>query len=157
MCPLTFTAELDGGGVDTSIVAGVEMISRYAPIDVNGASEGDANDVDGVALPSGTTADFIKVVAPQSSGPGPIPGAADPVLTPAAFENVIPSTEVTFSVEAFNDFVPQTDEPQLFVATVRALANGCSSLDAHEVYILVPPTDLMMTSRRAPWGLWHQR
>lgn len=158
LCPLTFTAELDGTGVDTSIVAGVEMLSQYAPIDVNREWEGNGTDIDGVALPSGTTADFIKVVAPQSSGPGPIPGAADPVLTAAAFENVIPSTEVTFSIEAFNDFVPQTDEPQLFVATVRVLANECSSLDAHEVYMLVPPTDLMKKkSRRAPWTLWQQR
>ncbi|MEM6296403.1 MAG: hypothetical protein AAGA54_34360 [Myxococcota bacterium] len=142
LCPLTFTAEFDGTGVDTSIVTGVEMLSQYAPIDVDRDWQGSGTDIDGTALPSGTTADFIKVVAPQSNGPGPIPGAADPVLTPTVFEDVIPGTEVTFSVQAYNDFLPQTDEPQLFVATVRALANGCSSLDTQEVYILVPPTSL---------------
>jgi hypothetical protein len=143
MCPLTYLASGTGTGVDNSIVSGIEMVARYSPFDVTAAWDGVGTDQDGVALPAGyTTADFIKSVTPVSHGPVPVPGVPDPVLTPTTFEGVVPDTDVTFAVEAFNDFVPQGPDPRLFVATIRVLADDCGALDERDVFILVPPEEL---------------
>jgi hypothetical protein len=143
LCPLTYLASANGTGVDNSIVSGIEMVATYSPFDVTREWEGVATDQDGVALPAGTTtADFIKSVTPVSHGPVPVPGVADPVLTPTTFEGVVPDTDVTFAVEAFNDFVPQASDPRLFVATIRVLADDCGALDSRDVFILVPPAEL---------------
>lgn len=143
LCPLTYLASGSGTGVDDSIVSGIEMVARYSPFDVNREWEGVDTDNEGVPLPAGfTTADFIKAVVPASHGPVPVPGVADPTLTPTTFEGVVPDTDVTFSVEAYNDFVPQGSAPRLFVATIRVLADNCGELDEREVFILVPPGDL---------------
>jgi len=105
----------NGSGVDDSIVGGIEMVSLYSPFDVTREWDGVNADMDGAPLPAGTTtADFIKSVVPFSHGVVPVPGVADPVLTPTTFEGVVPDTDVTFTVEAFNDFVPQGPDPRLF-------------------------------------------
>ena len=143
MCPLTYLASFNGSGVDSSIVAGIEMVSRYATFDVTSEVTGVPNDIDGAPTPMGTTtADFIQAVTPASHGMVPVPGVPDPTLTPTAFEGVVPDTDVTFDIVAFNDFVPQGPDPRLFVATIRVLAGGCSDLDEREVFILVPPAEL---------------
>lgn len=143
MCPLTYLAAANGTGVGNSIVSGIEMVARYSPFDVNREWDGPGADQDGVALPAGTTAaDFIKAVTPVSHGPVPVPGVPDPVLTAISFEGVVPDTDVTFSVEAFNDFVPQGPDPRLFVATIRVIADDCGALDERDVFILVPPAEL---------------
>jgi hypothetical protein len=143
LCPLTYLASGTGTGVDNSIVSGIEMLALYSPFDVTREWDGVGTDQDGVALPAGTTtADFIKAVTPVSHGPVPVPGVADPVLTPTTFEGVVPDTDVTFTVEAFNDFVPQGPDPRLFVATIRVLADDCGELDSRDVFILVPPAEL---------------
>ena len=64
------------------------------------------------------------------------------MLTPTAFEHVIPDTDVVFTIEAYNDVVPQLPVPQVFVATIRVLADGCSDLDERAVLVLVPPEPL---------------
>ncbi len=143
MCPLTYLAAANGTGVGTSIVSGIEMVARYSPFDVNREWDGLGVDQDGVPLPVGSsTADFIKAVTPLSHGPVPVPGVPNPVLTPINFQGVVPDTDVTFTVEAFNDFVPQGPQPRLFVATIRVLADDCGALDERDVFILVPPAEL---------------
>ncbi|MEM7154034.1 MAG: hypothetical protein AAF799_14385 [Myxococcota bacterium] len=143
MCPLTYLASGTGAGVDNSIVSGIEMVTLFSPFDVTREWEGIDTDQDGIALPPGTTtADFIVSVVPLSHGPVPVPGVADPVLTPTTFEGVVPNTDVTFTVEAYNDFVPQASDPRLFVATIRVLADDCGELDERDVFILVPPAEL---------------
>jgi hypothetical protein len=69
----------------------------------------------------------------------PVPGVPDPTLTATEFQGVVPDTDVTFDIEAYNDFVPQGPDPRLFVATIRILADNCGTLDEREVFILVPP------------------
>ncbi len=143
MCPLTYRASSNGTGVDSSIVAGIEMVARYARFDVTREWNGVATDIAGVALPGGTTtADFIKAVTPASHGVVPVPGVPNPTLTPTEFQGVVPDTDVTFDVEAYNDFVMQGDEPRLFIATIRILADDCGTLDERDVFILVPPAAL---------------
>ena len=89
-----------------------------------------------------TTADFIKAVTPFSHGVVPLPGVPDPTLTPTQFLDVIPDTDVTFTIEAYNDFVMQGQDPRIFVANIRILADDCGDLDEREVFILVPPLEL---------------
>jgi hypothetical protein len=143
LCPLTYLAQSNGDGVDDSIVSGIEMVSRYSLFDVTREWFGVDTDIDGAALPAGTTtADFIVSVVPASHGVVPVPGVDDPTLTATAFQGVVPDTDVTFDVEAYNDFVMEGDEPRLFVATIRILADDCGTLDERDVFILVPPMAL---------------
>ena len=100
----------------------------------------------GVPLPAPfTTADFIKQVIPQSfTLPPPPPNLPNPTYDAVSFFGVTPGTEVRFFVRALNDFVPQTGDAQIFRATIRVLAGGCTALDQREVLILVPPTPIVI-------------
>lgn len=143
MCPMAYLASGNGSGVDTSFSSAIQLLAAYGQFDVSSETNGVATDVDGVALPMGnTTADFIKAVTPFSHGVVPLPGVPDPTITPTQFLDVIPDTDVTFTIEAYNDFIMQGTEPRLFTATIRILADDCGDLDEREVFILVPPEDL---------------
>jgi len=142
-CPLVYRVNFDGTGLDLSVVDGVQNMAAYSPFDVTTEVTGATEDAGGLPLPPGTTsADFIISVTPLEHGPVPLPGAPDPTLTGDSFLGVIPNTPVTFTVEAFNSFLPQGPEARLFVAEIAVIADGCSELDTREVFILVPPADL---------------
>lgn len=144
VCPLVYRSTSQGEGVGTSMVDGVSLLAAYSPFDVTTEVEGVDTDLDGNPLPGGfTTTDFIISVTPFDHGPlPPLPGAVPPTITPTSFENVIPDTDVIFTVEAYNDFVPPLAVPQLFEATIRVLADGCSDLDERTVIVVVPPVPL---------------
>lgn len=143
MCPLVYRASAQGTGLGQSIVDGLQMVAAYSPFDVTTNVTGGNTDEAGAALPVGTTtADFIKAVTPFAHGPVPLPGVPDPTMTATSFQDVIPDTDVTFSVEAYNDFVPQGPDPRLFVANIAVVADGCYDLDERDVFILVPPEKL---------------
>jgi hypothetical protein len=141
LCPVVFDVATDGTGVSTNIVTGIQMLARFATFDVPTDKQGVATDINGNPLPAGhTTADFIKAVMPQSFVlPPPPPALPNPTYDATTFHNVTPGTQVTFAVDAFNDFVMQTDSAQIFRATIRVLAGGCTPLDQRDVLILVPP------------------
>ena len=142
LCPLVFAANTDGTGVSTSIVTGIQMLTRFATFDVTSTNMGVTTDTGGNPLPMGhTTADFIKQVTPANymlpaSAP---PGLPTPTFDTTTFHDVTPGTQVGFTVNAFNDFVMQTDQAQIFRATIQVLAGGCTPLDQRSVLILVPP------------------
>jgi hypothetical protein len=143
MCPLVYRSNMDGAGVGAGMVDGVGLLAGYAPFAVTTQVDGVDTDVDGNPVPMGrTTADFILDVVPLGHGAVPLPGVPTPVLTPTGFEGVIPNTDVTFTITAYNHVVPQLAVPQIFEATIRVLADGCSDLDERTVYILVPPEPL---------------
>lgn len=143
LCPMAYSAATNGTGVDSSFASAVSLLAAYGRFDVTSAVSGGMTDVDGVALPAGTTtADFIVSVTPFDHGPVPLPGVPDPTLTPTTFEDVIPNTDVIFSVVAYNDFVEQTNQPRLFTANIQVLADDCGELDDRDVFILVPPEEL---------------
>src|SRR6185312_17344786 len=100
-------------------------------------------DIDGNMLPGGrTTADFLKsVMAASYTPPPPPPNVPAPTIDANGiqFDGVTPGTTVTFTVDAYNDFVPQTNAAQIFEATIEVLAGGCNVLDTRTVLILVPP------------------
>lgn len=143
LCPMAYSVSTDGSGVDDSFADAVSLLAAYGQFDVTSAVSGGMADVDGVALPAGTTtADFIQAVTPFAHGVVPLPGVPDPTITPTAFENVIPDTDVIFTVTAFNDFVEQGPDPRLFSANIQVLADDCGDLDDRDVFILVPPEAL---------------
>jgi len=143
LCPMTYQADANGTGVDSSFSSAVSLLAAYGQFDVTSMVTGVEADVDGEALPAGTTtADFIQSVTPFEHGPVPLPGVADPVITPTTFEGVVPDTDVIFTVTAFNDFVEQGTSPRLFTANIQVLADSCGELDDRDVFILVPPEEL---------------
>jgi hypothetical protein len=141
LCPVVFDVSPSGTGVGANIATGISLLARFATFDVPTDKQGVGTDIDGVALPAGhTTADFIKMVTPVSFvKPAPPPVVPDPTFDATTFHNVTPGTKVSFSVNAFNDFVMSTGDAQIFRATIRVLAGGCTPLDQRDVLILVPP------------------
>ncbi len=141
LCPVVFDVNPDGTGVGANIATGISLLTRFATFDVPTDKQGVTTDINGVPLPTPhTTADFIKMVTPVSFvKPAPPPVLPDPTFDATTFHNVTPGTQVSFTVNAFNDFVQATGDAQIFRATIRVLASGCTPLDQRDVLILVPP------------------
>lgn len=146
LCPLVFRTDQNGTGLGNHIVTGIKMLTRFATFDVTSDRQGVTTDVDGNALPAPhTTADFIKAVVPTGFMlPPPPPTLPNPTFDATTFFNVTPGTRVQFDVQALNDFLPQTQNAQIFQATIRVLAGGCTALDQREVLILVPPNPIVI-------------
>ncbi|MEO8844052.1 MAG: hypothetical protein ABI704_20895 [Kofleriaceae bacterium] len=146
LCPLVFLATSTGSGVSASVVTGIQMLTRFATFDVTRVAMGVTTDVNGVALPAGhTTADFLKAIVPATFVlPPPPPVLPNPTMDATTFHNVTPGTQVGFNVDAFNDFIPQTSDAQIFHATIQVLAGGCTPLDQRDVIILVPPAPVVI-------------
>jgi hypothetical protein len=148
LCPLVFRVSPLGTGVSTDVTTGIEMLTRFALFDVPTQESGVMTDIDGNMLPGGhTTADFLKSVVPSSYVlPPPPPNVPPPTIDANGiqFDGVTPGTTVTFTINAFNDFVPQTTVAQVFEATIEVLAGGCNVLDTRTVLILVPPQPIVL-------------
>ena len=144
LCPVVFDVAPNGTGVGSNIATGISLLARFATFDVPTDKSGVAADIAGNPLPAPhTTADFIKMVMPASFMlPPPPPNLPNPTFDATTFHNVTPGTTVSFTVNAFNDFVAQTADAQIFKATIRVLAGGCTPLDQREVLILVPPAPI---------------
>ena len=146
LCPEVFDVTTSGTGVSTSIVTGIDMLTRFATFTVPTETAGVMTDVDGNPLPAGhTTADFVKAVTPTSfTLPPPPPVIPNPTFDATQFYGVTPGTTLTFQVNAFNDFIPSTSMAQIFEATITVTASGCTPLDQRNVLILVPPTAIVV-------------
>ncbi|MEO8548551.1 MAG: hypothetical protein ABI678_01195 [Kofleriaceae bacterium] len=146
LCPLVFAASTNGTGVGAGVTTGIQMLTRFATFDVTRETSGVTTDIDGNPLPAGhTTADFLKTIAPASFVvPPPPPVLPNPTFDATTFHGVTPGTQVGFTVDAFNDFVVQTDQAQIFHATIQVLAGGCTPLDQRDVLILVPPQPIVI-------------
>jgi len=146
LCPLVFRTDNNGTGLGAHIVTGLKMLTRFALFDVTSDKSGVTTDIDGNALPSPhTTADFIKAIVPTGFVLPPAPPVVpNPTFDATTFHGVTPTTKVQFDVRALNDFIQQTGDAQIFKATIRVLAGGCTDLDQREVLILVPPTPIVI-------------
>lgn len=141
-CPLVFRVSMLGEGLGDSIVTGLNMLTLYAPFDVNVELTGEPNSLDGVPLPDGkTSADFIKAIVTDGFEDKPLPELPDPTpnATNDGFLGVTPGTTVKFLITGHNDFLVQTDLPQIFKAKIKVSAGHCIDLDELTVQILVPP------------------
>ncbi|HEX4451215.1 MAG TPA: hypothetical protein VH143_10115 [Kofleriaceae bacterium] len=148
LCPLVFRVTTGGAGVSSGVTTGIEMLARFAQFDVPTQESGVMTDIYGNALPTGhSTADFLKSVTPSSYVlPPPPPDVPPPTIdaNKIQFDGVTPGTQVTFTIDAYNDFVAQTDQAQIFEATISVLAGGCNVLDQRTVLILVPPMPIVL-------------
>ena len=157
LCPLVFRVSTTGTGVSGSISTGIQMLTRFAQFDVPTQESGVMTDIDGNALPTPyTTADFLKSVVPSSYVlPPPPPAIPAPTIDANGiqFDGVTPGTTVTFTINAFNDFVPQTNVAQIFEATISVLAGGCNVLDQRTV----SDPGATTTHRVAVGGEWSDR
>lgn len=148
LCPLVFLVQTSGAGVTSSIVQGVQMLTRFATFTVPTEHEGVTTDINGNPLPAGhNTDDFLRSIVPETYLlPPPPPTVPAPSFDGQEFFNVTPGTIVTFSVAAYNDFIVQTEEAQFFRATIRVTAgSSCAiTLDQRDVLILVPPIPVVV-------------
>jgi hypothetical protein len=148
LCPLVFLVQTGGSGVSQSIVTGIQMLTRFATFTVPTEYEGVTTDIDGNPLPTPhTTADFLRSIVPETYLlPPPPPLVPAPSFDGTEFFNVTPGTIVTFAVAAYNDFIMQTDQAQIFRATIRVTAgSSCTiTLDQRDVLILVPPIPVVV-------------
>lgn len=76
--------------------------------------------------------------------PAAPPVVPNPTFDATTFYGVTPNTRVQFDVKALNDFVMQTADAQIFRATIRVVASGCTDLDQRDVLILVPPNPIVI-------------
>ena len=141
LCPLVARTDSAGAGIRAAIVEAVAAFARSATFDISLRRDGELADVGGHALsaPQGTAA-FIKSMLPReattpSGAPSPTKHSVDPT-----FSNVTVGSTLTYSISLLNDFVAQTDQPQLF--RVSLSAHQCYDLSRRELLILVPPAPL---------------
>lgn len=138
-CPLVFDVNPDGTGLATQIVVAIEQLASYGTIDISTVVDGELEGVNGEVLPPGVfTDDFITAVTPV---PPPPAGAS---IDGDVFRDVTPGSTVTFRIEAFNAFVPQTFEDQLFRCRILVFGDGVTLLDTRDVYIIVPRTIIIV-------------
>lgn len=141
LCPLVFKIKTDGTGLGDQVISGITNLALYAPFDVVTNTSGGTTGENGVMVASGhTTADFIRSVTPLDATPSPAPTNKTPTKTPTGFTGVVPGAVVRFTIDAKNDFQQASTTPQVFHATIKILAGGCTDLDSRDVIILVPPS-----------------
>jgi hypothetical protein len=141
LCPLVFKIPNNGTGLGTQIVSGISNVALYASFDVVTEKNGTTMGEGGVPVATGkTTADFIAKITPLDATASPPPTSKTPTKTMTGFSGVVPGAVVRFTIEAKNDFQQPLDKPQIFHATIRILAGGCTDLDQRDVIILIPPS-----------------
>lgn len=148
LCTLVFDINDNGGGLNSSIVSGINALISFAPITVSTRVRRDEEEFLATTI---DTALFITDIVPVG-GEGP-PGSCGGAPTPAdldgdgtfdGFVNVTPGSLLYFEVQARNTHVRGLPIPQSFLAyidVVIAATGGAvvSVLDTNDVSILVPP------------------
>lgn len=142
LCPLVYDIGDSGSGLSTSIVSGIEVLVNFATFQVNGRARPDPLELErGI-----DTSCFIQGIVPVS-GTGPERACSvEPEIVdlngdelPDVFRNVTPGAELTFLIEAENNCVAPTRQPQVFTAFIDVVGSGAAVLDSRVVTILVPP------------------
>ena len=136
--PLVFDINSDGTGLDATVVDAVRDLVGGTPQDVSTRTEnvpGNPDDFDATL--------FIKSIIPLEGYngvvSGPMPGVTYESKDLTTFYQVIPGTEVEFTVDFHNDVRPPADIAQVFLAKIIVVGNGVADLDERDVFILVPP------------------
>lgn len=134
-CPVVFDVNTDGTGLGTLIVDAIHQLAALGVLDISTRPIGKTAGEKGETLPSGTTtADFITAITPVAPPP------AGATIDGDVFRGVTPGSKVTFKLDAYNDFVPSTNEDQLFTVNIQVLGDGVTVLDTRKVFIIVPRT-----------------
>ncbi len=125
-------------GLDTiagNIVTAISTLVNQARQDITTTVQSDPM---ATGLGTHTTADFVRAITPASGTPPAPTGYNSADAT--TFYGVLPTTQVTFDVDLYNDFVPGGMTAQLFQATINVLGRAGTTVDHRQVYIVVPVT-----------------
>ena len=138
--PLVFTIDPSGSGLDSTVVDAVSDLVGGTPQDVDTVTE----NVTTPPNPDNFDATrFIKSIIPyegyNGTSSGPMPGVTYASKDMTTFYQVIPGTEVEFTVDFWNDVRPPAETAQIFRARIVVMGNGVARLDERMVYIVVPP------------------
>ena len=128
-----------GGEVSDAIITGIETLVGGTPQDVSTRTENVAGNPDGFDATL-----FIKSIVPvEGYGPageiGPIPGVTYTSKDATTFYQVIPGTQVEFTIDFWNDARPTPTHTEIHQAKIVVVGNGVADLDFRNVYIVVPP------------------
>jgi hypothetical protein len=137
--PLTFSIAAGGDGLSRAVVDAVAQLVGGTPQDVSTTTE----NVAGVNPDNFDATRFIKAIVPvegyRDGIPGAMPGVSYASKDATTFYQVIPGTQVEFSVDFWNDVRPPAEVAQIFQARIIVMGNGVARLDERRVYIVVPP------------------
>jgi hypothetical protein len=137
--PLTFSIASGGSGLSTAVVDAVRELVGGTPQDVNTTTE----NVEGVNPDNFDARQFIQSITPvegyRDGIPGAMPGVSYASKDETTFYQVIPGTQVEFSVDFWNDVRRPADVAQVFQARIIVMGNNVARLDERKVYIVVPP------------------
>ncbi|HBQ09829.1 MAG TPA: hypothetical protein DEF51_01105, partial [Myxococcales bacterium] len=129
-----------GSGLDSTVVDAVRDLVGGTPQDVSTVRE------NVVAPPNPDNFDatlFIKSIVPfegyNGAISGEMPGVTYASKDTTTFYQVIPGTQVEFTVDFWNDVRPPAETAQVFRARIIVMGNGVARLDERMVYIVVPP------------------
>ena len=128
-----------GGEVSDAIIMGIETLVGGTPQDVSTRTENVLGNPDGFDATL-----FIKNIVPvEGYGPagesGPIPGVTYASKDETTFYEVIPGTQVEFTIDFWNDVRPTPIRTEIHQAKIIVVGNGVADLDFRNVYIVVPP------------------
>lgn len=140
LCPLVFRVSETGAGLANDVVSGFSLLTRYASLDITLTLLGETQSLNGVPLPADTTTlDFLDAMTPSAfAAPAGPPLLPDPTFDATGFYGAVPDTELTYTVEAFNDLIAPLSDPQLFRARAQ-ITDGCTVLDERVLLFLVQP------------------
>jgi hypothetical protein len=132
-CPVVFDVQTDGTGLSNLIVDAIKQLAALGELDVSTRPIGKTAGEQGEVIPPGTTtANFLKSIHPLPPPP------AGSTIDGDIFRKVKPGSKVTFRLDAYNDFVPETTKDQLFTIDIQVLGDGVTLLDTRRVFIVVP-------------------
>ncbi|MDB4934590.1 MAG: hypothetical protein JWP87_1562, partial [Labilithrix sp.] len=132
-CPVVFDVQTDGTGLSNLVVDAIKQLAALGELDVSTRPIGKTAGEQGEVIPPGTTtANFLKSIKPVAPPP---PGST---IDGDVFRRVKPGSKVTFRLDAYNDFVPETTKDQLFTIDIQVLGDGVTLLDTRRVFIVVP-------------------
>jgi hypothetical protein len=132
-CPVVFDVQTDGTGLSNLIVDAIQQLAALGELDVSTRPMGKVAGEQGEVIPPGTTtASFLKSIHPV------LPPPAGATIDGDVFRGVKPGSKVTFRLDAYNDFVPETTKDQLFTIDIQVLGDGVTLLDTRRVFIVVP-------------------
>jgi hypothetical protein len=143
--PLVFDIDPSGSGLDSTVVDAVRDLVGGTPQDVDTVTE----NVTAPPNPDNFDATrFIKSIIPyegyNGSASGPMPGVTYASKDMTTFYQVIPGTDVEFTVDFWNDVRPPAATAQIFRARIVVMGNGVARLDERMVYIVVPPDGMVI-------------
>ncbi len=136
--PLVFDIGADGAGLSDTVVDAVAELVGGTPQDVTARAENrppNPDDFDATRFIDG----IVPVEGYRGAASGEMPGVTYTARDDATFYGVMPGTLVEFLVRFENDVREAGTEAEIFRARIRVIGNRTTTLDARDVYIVVPP------------------